>query len=256
MTRPSSYEEFRLRAEHPQHREIPAIFQLEVIETDELEEGQHSRYPKYKVSTYSVAYATTLEEAERLMWQDRHYRQKQKEIDDWMHDVFCYYISEKPLGMMYFKGEYLSQRMYDAKGSFIDKSCCSTGFGIYNPNICGMSEYNRNVDETFCGRSERQIRFRKGDIVEVLRGHEVRLAIVVGTPPTTEWIWEKRKEIQDRMRSEVMPYEFDESDDSYTVIDGPGYEYHDHVSSMQVFTPHYPISADIQKKFKCFLQFA
>lgn len=52
-----------------------------------------------------------------------------------------------------------------------------------------------------------------------------------------------------------MPYEFDESDDSYTVIDGPGYEYHDHVSAMQVFTSHYPIPADIQKKLKCFLQF-
>ncbi len=80
MTRPSSYEEFRLRAEYPQHREVPAIFQLEVIETDELEAGLHSHYPKYKVSTYSVAYATTLEEAERLMRQDIHYRQKQKEI--------------------------------------------------------------------------------------------------------------------------------------------------------------------------------
>lgn len=79
MTRPSSYEDFRLLAEHPQHREVPAIFLLEVIETDELQEGLNSRYPKYKVSTYSVAYATTLEEAERLMHQDIHYRQKQKD---------------------------------------------------------------------------------------------------------------------------------------------------------------------------------
>ncbi len=38
MTRPSSYEDFRLLAEHPRHRDVPAIFQLEVIETDELEE--------------------------------------------------------------------------------------------------------------------------------------------------------------------------------------------------------------------------
>ena len=31
--------------EHPQHRDVPSIFLLEVIETDELEEGVLSHYP-------------------------------------------------------------------------------------------------------------------------------------------------------------------------------------------------------------------
>lgn len=110
-------------------------------------------------------------------------------------------------------------------------------------------------DETFYGRSEEQIRFHKGDLVEVLMGREVKLAVVVGTPPTTEWISKKRKEIQDRMGAEVMPFDFDCSDDSYTVIDGPGYDYHDHVPTMQVFAPHYPIPHDIQEKYKGFLHF-
>ena len=30
---------------------------------------------------------------------------------------------------------------------------------------------------------------------------------------------------------------YDETDDSYTVIDGPGYEYHDHIPSLYVFAP-------------------
>ena len=123
MTKLSSYEEFRLMAEHPRHRNVPAIFLLEVIETYEVEEGRLSPYPMYKVRTYSRAFATTLEEAERLMHQDILYRKKIKESDDWMQEVFCYYISEKPLDMMHFKGEYLSQRMYDAEGSLIDKKC-------------------------------------------------------------------------------------------------------------------------------------
>ncbi len=253
MTRISSYEEFRLLAEHPRHRDIPAIFLLEVIETEEVEEGQLSYYPQYKVRTYSRAFATTLEEAERLMHQDILYRKKIKETDDWMQEVFCYYISEKPLDIMHFKGEYLSQRMYDAEGSLIDKSFCGTGFRTYSPNICDISEYDRNKDETFHGRPEELIRFHKGDIVEVLRGHEVKLAIVVGTPLTTEWIWKKRQEIEEKLGSEVMPYEYDTSDDSYTVIDGPGYEYHDHVSAMQVFAPHHPIPSDIQQKFRSFM---
>lgn len=253
MTKLSSYEEFRLLAEHPRNRNAPAIFLLEVIETEETEDNQPSPYPMYKVRTYSRAFATTLEEAERLMHQDILYRKKIKESDDWMQEVFCYYISEKPLDMMHFKGEYLSQRMYDAEGSLIDKSLCCTGFKTYSPNICNMSEYDRNENETFHGRPEEQIRFHKGDIVEILRGNEVKLAIVVGTPLTTEWIWKKRQELQEKLGSEVMPYEFDTSDDSYTVVDGPGYEYHDHVSAMQVFAPHSPIPTDIQQKFRSFM---
>ena len=45
MTETSSYEGHRLSPDHPQHRDVLAIFQLEVIETDELEEGVFSHYP-------------------------------------------------------------------------------------------------------------------------------------------------------------------------------------------------------------------
>lgn len=141
MTETSSYEEFKQLAEHPLHRDVPAIFQLEVIEADELEEGVLSHYPMYHVRTYSLAYVKTLADAERLMRQDICYRKRQKETDDWMQDVFCYYISENPFCIMLSKGEYFSQRMYDAEGRLIDKSLCSTGFGTYCPNSCNMSGY-------------------------------------------------------------------------------------------------------------------
>ena len=35
-----SYDEFKQMAEHPQHRDVPAVFKLEVLETVELEEGK------------------------------------------------------------------------------------------------------------------------------------------------------------------------------------------------------------------------
>ena len=44
-----TYEEFKQLAEHPQHRDVPAIFKLEVLEIEELEEKKRSHYPKYKV---------------------------------------------------------------------------------------------------------------------------------------------------------------------------------------------------------------
>ena len=45
-----TYEEFKQLAEHPQHRDVPAIFKLEVLETEEPEEKKRSHYPKYKVN--------------------------------------------------------------------------------------------------------------------------------------------------------------------------------------------------------------
>ena len=41
-----TYKEFKHLAEHPQHRDVPAIFKLEVLETEELEEKKRSHYPK------------------------------------------------------------------------------------------------------------------------------------------------------------------------------------------------------------------
>ena len=35
-----SYDEFKQLAEHPQHRDVPAVFKLEVLETVEMEKGE------------------------------------------------------------------------------------------------------------------------------------------------------------------------------------------------------------------------
>ena len=64
-----TYEEFKQLAEHPQHRDVPAIFKLEVLETEELEEKKRSHYPKYKVNTYCPQAFTTTLEKERMMGQ-------------------------------------------------------------------------------------------------------------------------------------------------------------------------------------------
>ena len=248
-----TYEEFKQLAEHPQHRDVPAIFKLEVLETEELEEKKRSHYPKYKVNTYCPqAFTTTLEEAERLMHQDVLYRKKMKEEDDYPLDTFCYYISEIPMGLLHYDRECLSERVYDGEGKLIDRSYCCSRFSIYYPGVCDLPAYDRHPDETFRGRNAEQIRFQKGDIVEVYRGDEVKLAIVVGTPLTTEWIWERNQAAKDKRGLDELPY--DETDDSYTVIDGPGYEYHDHVPSLYVFAPHYHVPLYLQRRFKGYLE--
>ena len=190
--------------------------------------------------------------AESLMHQDVLYRKKMKEEDDYPLDTFCYYISEIPMGLLHYDRECLSERVYDGEGKLIDRSYCCSGFSIYYPGVCDSPAYNRHSDETFRGRSTEQIRFKKGDIVEVYRGDEVKLAIVVGTPLTTEWILERNQAAKDKRGLDELPY--DETDDSYTVIDGPGYEYHDHVPSLYVFAPHYHVPLYLQRRFKGYLE--
>ena len=248
-----TYEEFKQLAEHPQHRNIPAFFLLEAIEIEELPEKKRSHYPSYHVDTHCQAYTYTLEEAEELMHKDVCYRKKMKEEDDYPMDTFCYYISECPMGLMHYEREYLSQRMYDGEGKIIDQTYCSSGFSLYYPGICDETEYERHPDEVFHGRPEDKIRFHKGDIVEIYGGDEVKLAIVVGSPLTTKWVWESIPRLQKRgIGIDNMPY--DETDDTYTVIDGPGYEYHEHVSAMQVFAPHYHVPLYLQRRFKGYLE--
>ena len=64
-----TYEKFKHLAEHPQHQDVPIIFKLEVLETEELEEKKRSHYPKYKVNTYCPQAFTTTLEKERMMGQ-------------------------------------------------------------------------------------------------------------------------------------------------------------------------------------------
>lgn len=248
-----TYEEFKHLAEHPQHRNIPAIYKLEVIETEELPEKKRSHYPFYHVSTYSSAFASSLEEAEKLMRKDIGYRKKMKEEGDYPMDTFCYYISELPMGLMHYEREYLSQRMYDGEGLLIDQTYCCSGFSLYYPSICEEPEYERHPDEVFLGRPEEKIRFKRGDIVEVYRGDEVKLATVLGGPITTQWVWDSIPRLKERgIGIDDMPY--DETDDTYTVIDGPGYEYHEHVPAMCVFAPHYHVPLHLQRCFKGYLE--
>ena len=66
-----TYEEFKQLAEHPQLRDVPAIFKLEVLETEEPEEKKRSHYPKYKVNTYCPqAFTTTLEVIRDFGWRE------------------------------------------------------------------------------------------------------------------------------------------------------------------------------------------
>ena len=49
--------------------------------------------------------------------------------------------------------------------------------------------------------------------MEVYRGNEVKLAIVVGTPLTTEWIWERNQAATDKRGLDELPYDETDSEE-------------------------------------------
>ena len=218
----------------PRHLDSPTVFLMEVVLIADLPEKKVQHYPRYRVCTYSEAITNTLEEAERLIGTEV---SRRKGIRD--EQVFCYYVTEKPLGMVIYRRDYISKRMYNAEGSLLEKSYCSSSSYTDSPLFVN----------TFYGHPEDAVRFQTGDIVEVYRGNDVSLAVVASTPPSVERCWNIFSKHQ--KRGDFYP--FDDTDDVYTVINGPDYGYHEHISPLNVFTPHFPIPPQMERRMKGYL---
>lgn len=82
-------------------------------------------------------------------------------------DIYAYLIKEVAVDGEVGESDCLSIRSYDAKGTLVDEC-------LQNYNLANQYE----------GRNPDTIRFRVGDIVEVLEGHRLYSAIVAALPPT------------------------------------------------------------------------
>lgn len=82
-------------------------------------------------------------------------------------DIYAYLIKEVAVDGEIGESDCLSIRSYDAKGTPVDE-CLQ----------------NYNLANQYKGRDSDTIRFRVGDIVEVLEGHRLYTAIVAALPPT------------------------------------------------------------------------
>ncbi|MDE5555563.1 MAG: hypothetical protein K2J10_10335, partial [Muribaculaceae bacterium] len=121
----------------------------------------------------------------------------------------------------------------------------------------------------FRGRSADAQRFKAGDIVEVLDGDHVRLAVAMGSVISPEWCWERRESIKTEERflntvggRELTDEEIDQfyiwdcSDDQITVIDGPDFGSHEHVSPLFIMPLRYPLSKKLRERYEKYYQSA
>ena len=192
------------------------IFELECVLVE-----HPRRYPKYHVEHYSIAFCQSKESAEKIL------KEKLQSDEEWLQDLYCFYIYERVLDVRYDRVEYMACWLYDVKGMEIDKR----SFPSY------WSE------DGFVGRSEDEVRFKFGDLAELCDGERVLLVWVLAPPQNKDWY--TRKTIE-----EGKSYCGDISDDSYIVIDGPGYQWHMHVDALTLFRPHFPIPKNIMRKYE------
>ena len=180
-------------------------------------------------------------------------------MDDDYIDLYAYVVLEIPLREevnIDVLDEYLSFRVYSADGTLWGKN----EYGNFMSELATSDIYNywgrRNQ---FWGRKPEEIRFKPGDIVEVLgcpgnpfwSNEIVELAIVVKVPPTIDEVKEMRKRYFDTrsgfdLCDHALSITFNHSLDTYEVVSS-AYEGIDHAPTICVFEPTKQVS-DRKKK--------
>lgn len=256
-----TFKEFKNLALTPPKRDVETFFEVIKIEIAPLKDGKRCHYPSFKVYRHLSGVTHTLEEAEALMMKiisdDREYRK----------EIYCFHIKEYPFGEIVgdaFGGCGMSWRLYDANGKFMDKTYCSALQADWD------TKYGR-----FRGRPVETRRFKAGDIVEVLDGDEVRLAVATCNVALSidncwnRWFGCSKEELhaegwrgigQGMSDEEFEDFKmsksiWDASDDQIPVIDGPGYdEYHYHVHTLDIMPLRYKLSKKMRMHYERYYQ--
>lgn len=155
-------------------------------------------------------------------------RQSEKE------DLYCSFIVQRPAdGREHGSG---AVWLFDKDNELLDYTVTHVNSG--------------DIRDCFFGRAENRQRFQPGDIVEVVSEGESVLAVLAGNAPDIEWCWQ-RYEASIR-RGE--PYNLDDTDELVTILDGPSYSYHRHVSPVCLLPLRYPLPGDIEKDMKTWFE--
>ena len=177
-----------------------SIFRLEEIRSYESEEHWYR-----DASIGIVGHYSSLEKVMEAM-----YTNNQKTWD--AEEIMAYLVKEIAVDGEIEEVSWLSVRTYDTQGALIEEC-------LQDYNLCNQFE----------GRNSEAIRFKVGDIVEVLEGCRLYAAIVAALPPTSE---------------DHFPI-LDALDDCYLVLplDASGLD-HLHIAPTHTFALQHPIEKE------------
>ena len=236
-----------------------------VFELIRIYTNSKTRYPLRKSQLNTMGLFSTLAKAETQMIQDAegYYESEQERLRDiaekeeyrndekrFGHDVvLAYRITEYELDTEVWKcSSTQSVRTYTADGK---------------PNDESLLDYQ--CERHFKGRTPEQIRFRPGDIVEVIDEWGAELCVVGHAQPTTEdyasyrkRCWEDcmkdcQKSCRDKsveVKEENCIFHWDYSDDCYLVYSLGEGDTHFHPESPKVFRPTKPVPKALWEKLK------
>ena len=214
-------------------------------------------YPVLKTNVLETLYMRTLEEAEDYVFgRGRSYKEFMVEHPEYskLSLRYSYVVVELPIGLEIHPtlGQNLSTRIYLPDGTIWGENT----YADFIPLNCLGEEYNywgrRNM---FGGRKPEEIRFKPGDIVEVMGypgnrywgNDSVNLAIVVKTPPTVDEVAVMRKQYLSThsgfdICDHAMCYEFGYHLDTYEVLSF-ACDQIDHAPTISVFNTTKQVSS-------------
>lgn len=160
-------------------------------------------YPEYNIEVRETLYFRTLKDAEDyISFEGEAYKSFIESHPDDVSDKYAYVVLEIPLGYETHTdvlGENLSTRIYLPDGSLWGTNT----YADFIPISSNGEDYNFwGRKNTFYGRKPEEIKFKKGDIVEIMgypgnhywSNECVSLAIIVDVPPTIEEMSEMQKQ--------------------------------------------------------------
>ena len=172
-------------------------------------------YPSYEVNTRKVGSAFSLEGAERIVRETVRAEAHERRSPFYRRGLLSLHVREMRVGHYVQEWQTESEYIYDSRGTRLDSRTIPY-----------------DGDQPFEGRSAAELRFRAGDLCEVLDGDRVYLGFVVETPPSREWA----------QQSNAGMFHLEAGDDSYVVLTSGDYRDHDHVDSMRIFPARFKIA--------------
>lgn len=134
----------------------------------------------------------------------------------------------------------IREHLYGPKGELLEHPVCSS----LDEDL--GTEYGH-----YLGKPKSQLRFRKGDIVEVIAGDTVHLAIVSHHPIDTRWCYDRYRRARNDTKHRC--YILDYSDDQVAVVDGPEYGNHSHTQLCDIMVPRFPVPEELRRRYEDYL---
>lgn len=179
-------------------------------------------YPCYKTKSEKIGSALSREDAESIL--KVFLGSDYYDVD---YPIHHFSIKEYYIGCIAFSYDSLSEYVYDANGTLVDKRdhVSDEGFGYFH------------------GRKPEEIRFQPGDICEFLSRDDVLLGIIAEVPMDEE----KATYLNTHFRN----YTLDELEDQYLIVSTGGERcYGTHIDSIYVFKPKYKYLPQTEARLK------